>query len=78
MKATSQLLRSCHITLFIRVNCSLCVDAKAVLSNVWDKRQFQYKEINVMEPEHHKWKIYEFDTPVVLHLYAITLFLLIR
>lgn len=54
-----------RITLFTRENCSLCTDAKKVLSNVWDKRPFEYDEINVMEPVHDRWKIYEFDTPVV-------------
>ncbi|GAB7339044.1 hypothetical protein MBLNU457_5703t2 [Dothideomycetes sp. NU457] len=54
-----------RLTLFTRKNCSLCDDAKKVLSNVWDRRPFEYDEIDVMEPPHEKWKgIYEFDTPV--------------
>lgn len=57
---------ACRITLFTRSNCSLCSDAKQVLSNVWDKRPFEYDEINVMEQSQEKWKdMYEFDTPVV-------------
>lgn len=65
MRATSILYRQCvRLTLFTRPNCSLCDDAKAVLSKVWDKKPFEYDEMNVME--HPKWKaLYEFDTPVV-------------
>src|SRR6266536_1983854 len=40
--------QACRITLFTRPNCSLCTDAKDILSNVWDKRPFEYKEIEVM------------------------------
>ncbi|KAH0005262.1 hypothetical protein KCU78_g12965, partial [Aureobasidium melanogenum] len=57
---------ACRITLFTRSNCKLCSDAKEVLSNVWDKRPFEYDEINVMEHSDQKWKnMYEFDTPVI-------------
>ncbi|KAH0293054.1 hypothetical protein M436DRAFT_44904 [Aureobasidium namibiae CBS 147.97] len=57
---------ACRITLFTRSNCKLCSDAKGVLSNVWDKRPFEYDEINVMEHSDQKWKnMYEFDTPVI-------------
>ena len=57
---------ACRITLFTRDNCSLCKDAKAVLSKVWDKRPFEYDEIYVMAGEQSSWKaVYEFDTPVV-------------
>ena len=60
---------ACRITLFTRSNCKLCSDAKEVLSNVWDKRPFEYDEINVMEHSDQKWKnMYEFDTPVVSNL----------
>ena len=53
-------------TLFIRQNCSLCTDAKDVMSKVWDRRPFEYTEIDVMAPGQTKWKnLYEFDTPVV-------------
>ncbi|THX55286.1 hypothetical protein D6D06_05008 [Aureobasidium pullulans] len=57
---------ACRITLFTRSNCKLCSDAKEVLSNVWDKRPFEYDEINVMDHSDQKWKnMYEFDTPVI-------------
>lgn len=65
---------ACRITLFTRSNCKLCSDAKEVLSNVWDKRPFEYDEINVMEHSDQKWKnMYEFDTPVVSTFCAISL-----
>lgn len=66
MRATT-VLRRCglHLTFFTRDNCSLCTDAKHTMSKVWDRRPFEYTEINVMQPQHQKWKIYEFDTPVV-------------
>nr|POE56885.1 glutaredoxin-like protein [Quercus suber] len=55
-----------RLTLFTRENCSLCVTAKSVLSNVWDKRAFTFEEVDVMQSKHQKWKdVYEFDTPVV-------------
>lgn len=57
---------SLRLTLFIRQNCSLCTDAKGVMSNVWDRRPFEYTEIDVMSAGQTKWKnLYEFDTPVV-------------
>jgi len=67
MRATTVLRRfTCRLTLFTRKNCSLCDDAKKVLSNVWDRRPFEYDEIDVMETSQEKWKaLYEFDTPVV-------------
>jgi hypothetical protein len=44
----------------------LCTNAKDVLSDVWDKKPFEYKEIDVMAAEGRQWKgFYEFDTPVV-------------
>ena len=53
------------ITLFTRPNCGLCTTAKEVLFRVYARRPFMYKEIDVLKPEHTRWKIYEFDTPVV-------------
>lgn len=67
------------MTLFIRQNCSLCTDAKDVMSKVWDRRPFEYTEIDVMAPNQTKWKnLYEFDTPVVrlLHTYLLGPFIL--
>lgn len=63
---------SLRLTLFIRQNCSLCTDAKGVMSNVWDRRPFEYNEIDVMAAGQTKWKnLYEFDTPVVRSILLI-------
>jgi hypothetical protein len=36
------------------------------MSKVWDRRPFEYTEIDVMATHQTKWKnLYEFDTPVV-------------
>jgi len=67
MRATTTLRTlACRVTLFTRQNCSLCEDAKQTLSRVWDRRPFEYDEVDVMASSHGKWKaVYEFDTPVV-------------
>lgn len=66
MRATSRLLQSCRITFFTRQNCGLCVQARSVLADVWDKRQFAAKEIDIIKPESKGWRdLYEFDVPVV-------------
>ncbi|KAK3076004.1 hypothetical protein LTR53_000181 [Teratosphaeriaceae sp. CCFEE 6253] len=67
MRATTALLQHVlRLTLFTRANCSLCTDAKGVLSNLRDKRHFEYEEVDVMAAGQSKWKdMYEFDTPVV-------------
>jgi len=63
--SVARLSHACRLTLFVRENCSLCTDAKMVLSKVWEKRPFEYEEINVMAAGQDKWKaVYEFDTPV--------------
>ena len=66
--STRLLQSSCRITFFTRANCSLCTNAKQILSSVWDVRPFEYKEIDVMKEndEAKSWRdLYEFDTPVV-------------
>lgn len=66
MRATTRFLQSCRITLFTRENCGLCTQAKSVLSDVWDRRPFVYKEIDIVKPESKPWRdLYEFDVPVV-------------
>ena len=53
--------------MFTRPNCSLCVDVKKVMAKVWERRPFEYDEIDVMKQQ--KWKaLYEFDVPVVRSL----------
>ncbi|KAK5164849.1 uncharacterized protein LTR77_009513 [Saxophila tyrrhenica] len=67
MRATSILYRQCvRLTFFTRPQCGLCDDAKEVLSKVWDRRPFEYDEINVMEKQYKKWRgLYALDTPVI-------------
>ncbi|KAE8444256.1 hypothetical protein EG329_000756 [Mollisiaceae sp. DMI_Dod_QoI] len=66
MHPSIRFLHQCRITLFTRANCSLCTNAKQTLSTVWDKRPFDYKEIDVMKFEEKRWRdLYEFDTPVI-------------
>lgn len=67
MRPTATFLRQCiRMTFFTRPNCSLCDEAKHVLSKVWDRKPFEYDEIDVMKQGQDKWKaLYQFDTPVV-------------
>ncbi|KAK3694083.1 hypothetical protein B0T22DRAFT_437200 [Podospora appendiculata] len=66
MRVTSRLLQSCRITLFTRENCGLCSQARSVLSDVWDKQPFAFKEIDIIKPESKGWRdLYEFDVPVI-------------
>ncbi|KAI2607063.1 uncharacterized protein GGS25DRAFT_317204 [Hypoxylon fragiforme] len=67
MRATCRLLQSCRITLFTRENCGLCTEARSVLSNVWDSRPFQFKEIDIIKSDFKpRWRdLYEFDVPVI-------------
>jgi glutaredoxin len=66
MFPTRPLFHACRITLFMRDNCGLCIRAKSALSNVWDRRPFDYKEVNITHPENKAWKdIYDFDVPAV-------------
>ncbi|KAK3394786.1 hypothetical protein B0H63DRAFT_555950 [Podospora didyma] len=66
MRATSRLLQSCRITLFTRKTCGLCSQARTVLSDVWDKKPFDFHEIDIVKPESKAWRdLYDFDVPVV-------------
>ncbi|RMX81911.1 hypothetical protein D0869_06454 [Hortaea werneckii] len=67
MRPTAVLLQhALRLTFFTRPNCMLCTEAKDVLSKVWDRRHFEYDEVNVMQPAGKEWRnLYEFDTPVV-------------
>lgn len=50
----------------MRDNCGLCVRAKSALSHVWDRRPFDFKEVNITHPEAKPWKdIYDFDVPAI-------------
>ncbi|KAK3362144.1 hypothetical protein B0T24DRAFT_684350 [Lasiosphaeria ovina] len=69
MRFTSRLLQACRITLFTRENCGLCKQAKLVLSDVWDKRPFVFREIDIIKHDSEAWRnLYEFDVPVDLML----------
>ncbi len=66
MFATRPLFHACRVTVFSRDNCGLCTQAKSVLTDVWDKRPFAYKEVNLAKPESEAWRnLYDFDIPVV-------------
>lgn len=66
MHITGRLFQSCRITLFTRKHCGLCVSAKSVLSDVWDSRPFEFKEVDIVDPAARSWKdLYDFDVPVV-------------
>src|ERR1700761_7469772 len=74
MATRNALARACRITLFTRVNCSLCTSAREVLQRVNQKRPFEFHQIDVMEPQNSKWKIYEFDVPVVSCTFSLCSF----
>ncbi|KAH6619797.1 hypothetical protein B0J18DRAFT_254147 [Chaetomium sp. MPI-SDFR-AT-0129] len=66
MRPTSRLLQSCRITFFSRQGCGLCTQARSVLSDVWDKRPFAFKEVDIVKPESKGWRdLYDFDVPVI-------------
>jgi glutaredoxin len=67
MQPSGRLLQhTARITLFTRQHCSLCDDAKSVLTHLGKKRSFDFYEIDVMHPSQNQWKLaYEFDAPVV-------------
>ncbi|KAI6902960.1 Phosphoenolpyruvate/pyruvate domain-containing protein [Hortaea werneckii] len=67
MRPTAVLLQhALRLTFFTRPNCMLCTEAKDVLSKVWDRRHFEYEEVDIMQPADKEWRnLYEFDTPVV-------------
>ncbi|KAI0186061.1 hypothetical protein EV127DRAFT_188912 [Xylaria flabelliformis] len=67
MRHTARLFQACRITLFTRQNCGLCSDARSVLSDVWDTRPFQFKEVDIVKSETgRQWRdLYDFDVPVI-------------
>jgi glutaredoxin len=55
-----------RLTLFTRVNCSLCDAAKHTVTNIHKRRKFEYSEVDVMAPPNKMWKdMYEIDVPVL-------------
>jgi hypothetical protein len=67
MRQSMRLLQhSLRLTLFTHEHCSLCVDVKAVMSKVWDRRHFEYSEVDIKAPDQKHWHhLYELDIPVV-------------
>jgi glutaredoxin len=67
MRPSLRLLQqAARITFFSSPNCSLCDKAKAVVSRVKTRRDFEYQEINVRAAGQEQWmNKYAFDTPVV-------------
>lgn len=66
MLPTRRLLQACRVTLFTRKNCGLCIEARTVLSDVWDSRPFVFNEIDIIQPEFKGWRdLYDMDVPVV-------------
>lgn len=67
MRATRALLQhTLRLTLFTHDHCSLCHSVKGVMSRVWDRRHFDYREVDILAPENSRWKkLYEMDIPVV-------------
>ncbi|KAH6660259.1 hypothetical protein BKA67DRAFT_653454 [Truncatella angustata] len=68
MRATGRLFQhASRITLFTRENCGLCTQAKSVLSDLWDQRPFEYKEVDIIKSQQiPRWRdLYEFDVPVI-------------
>ncbi|KAG6026453.1 hypothetical protein E4U41_001263 [Claviceps citrina] len=66
MFVSQRLMQACRITLFTRENCSLCTQAKRVLSDVRHQRPFAYNEVNLALPESNPWReLYDFDIPVI-------------
>lgn len=56
------------VTLYTRPNCGLCVEAKNVLRDSWEKsvQKFDYSEVDITLPENKQWyDLYAFDVPVV-------------
>ena len=67
MRITRPLYQSvASLTLFTRVNCSLCDTAKSAISQARKTREVDYEEIDVMADGQRAWRdLYEFDTPVL-------------
>src|SRR5436189_6115786 len=71
MYPTRFLSQNVRLTLFTRINCSLCDTAKNTVKELQRRRPFTYSEVDVMIPENKIWKdVYELDVPV-LHVQRI-------
>ena len=56
----------CTLTLFTRINCGLCNNAKNEVIKLHKRKPFEYQELDVMISGNEIWKnAYEFDVPVL-------------
>ncbi|KAK5094756.1 hypothetical protein LTR70_003855 [Exophiala xenobiotica] len=55
---------SSRLTLFTKAECGLCDTAKARLAQVQKRRTVEYKEVDIMNKDNHKW----FN--MVMHTYS--------
>lgn len=70
MHPTRALSQKVRLTLFTRVNCSLCDVVKHTLDKVQPRKPFLYSEVDVMKDK--AWtKAYQYEVPV-LHVQKIT------
>ncbi|QVM12032.1 hypothetical protein D8B26_006668 [Coccidioides posadasii str. Silveira] len=66
MRPTRFLSQNLRLTLFTRVNCSLCDVVKHTLNQVQTARPFDYSEVDVLKNK--EWKqAYQYEVPV-LHI----------
>ena len=66
MFPTRSLLSAARVTLFTRVGCGLCDNAKLTVTQLNKRKPFNYSELNVDVPENKSWKdVYDFDVPVL-------------
>ncbi|KAI1908601.1 hypothetical protein LOZ53_004370 [Ophidiomyces ophidiicola] len=66
MRPTRLLSQNLRLTLFTRVNCSLCDVVKHTLDQVQKRRPFIYAEVDVMKQK--EWtRAYQYEVPV-LHI----------
>lgn len=71
MLPTRALFGQARLTLFTRVGCGLCDNARKTIVQLNNRRPFEYIETYVDEPENKKWKdVYDFDVPV-LHVQSV-------
>lgn len=71
MLPTPALWASARLTLFTRVGCGLCDNAKNTVLQFHKRRSFEYIEKDIMAPGNESWReAYDFDVPV-LHVQAV-------
>lgn len=62
------LSQAVRVTLFTRANCGLCDTAKHTVTQLNQRKPFDYRELDIMKAENKPWRdVYDFDVPV-LHI----------